>query len=62
MNAEGLINLSQAVAHGNSRRVKNFRTEKQGFVVAVQEEGLAVAVGSETEIWPYLDCEELALE
>ena len=59
MKTEGLINLSQAVVHGNLRRVKNFRTEKQGVVVNVKGEGLTVKLGSDTEVWAYKDCEEI---
>ena len=59
MKTEGLINLSQAVAHGNLRRVKNFNSEKQGIVVNVNGDGLTVRVGSSTEIWAYNDCEDI---
>ena len=59
MSAEGLINLSQAVAHGNLRRVRNFKTEQQGTVINVMGEGLMVDVGSNTEVWTYKDCEEI---
>ena len=62
MNAEGLVNISQAVAHGNQRRVKNFKTQKQGVVVHVEGEGLTVSLGSDTEIWVYKDCEEITLQ
>lgn len=59
MNTEGLINLSQAVVHGSLRRVKNFRTDKQGIVINVIGEELMVNIGSATEAWTYKDCEEL---
>ena len=59
MKTEGLINLSQAVVHGNLRRVKNFRTEKQGVVVDVIGEALTVKLGSDTEVWACKDCEEI---
>ncbi len=59
MKAEGLINLSQAVAHGNLRRVKNFNSEKKGVVVNVNGDGLTVNIGSGTEVWAYKDCEEI---
>ena len=62
MNAEGLVNISQAVAHGSLRRVKNFKTKKQGVVVGVAEEGLTVSLGSDTEVWTYKDCEEITLQ
>jgi len=59
MNAEGLINLSQAVAHGSSRQVRNVKTTKQGVVVDVIGEDLRVDIGLGTEVWVYEDCEEL---
>ena len=59
MKTEELINLSQAVVHGNLRRVKNFKTEKQGVVVNVIGKELTVNLGSDTEVWPYKDCEEI---
>ncbi|SHI99288.1 hypothetical protein SAMN02745165_01354 [Malonomonas rubra DSM 5091] len=62
MNAECLINLSQAVAHGSLRRVKNYRTEQQGVVVQVMGEGLTVNIGSDTEVWGYQDCEEVSIQ
>ncbi len=62
MNAEGLINLSQAVAHGSLRLVKNYKTEQQGIVVHVVGEGLSVNLGSDTEIWGYQDCEEITMQ
>ena len=61
MNAEGLINISQAVAHGSLRQVRNYKTEQQGIVVHVVGEGLRVNLGSNTEVWGYRDCEEIAV-
>lgn len=61
MKAEGLVNISQAVAHGNRRQVRNFKTQKQGVVVNVEGEGLAVNLGTGTEVWTYKDCEEVSL-
>lgn len=57
MNAEGLINLAQAVAHGYSRRVKNFQNGRQGVVINVAGDSLMVDTGSDTEVWAYKDCE-----
>lgn len=62
MNTEGLINLSQAVAHGSLRLVKNYKTEQQGVVVHVVGEGLRVNIGSDTEVWGYKDCEEITTQ
>ena len=62
MEAECLINLSQAVAHGSLRRVKNCRTEQQGVVVDVGGEGLTVDIGPDTEVWRYEDCEEIRIQ
>lgn len=62
MNSEGLINVSQAVSHGNLRQVRNFRKEKMGVVLDVQGEELKVSVGRQTEVWPYKDCEEISLQ
>lgn len=58
MNAERLINICQAVTHGNLRQVKNLKTNKQGTVVEVQDNELTVHVGHAKEVWTYEDCEE----
>jgi len=58
MNTEGLINVSQAVTHGNLRRVKNLKTNEQGTVVNVEGNTLTVLVGKASEVWPCEDCEE----
>lgn len=57
MSTEGFINLAQAVAHGYSRRVKNFKNGRQGIVINVTGESLMVDTGSDTEVWAYNDCE-----
>lgn len=62
MNTEGLINVSQAVTHGNQRQVRNIKTEKQGTVINVEGEKLTVHVGQITEIWTYRDCEEVCCQ
>lgn len=59
MDAEGLINLSQAVAHGSLRLVKNYKTEQQGVVVNVMEEGFKVSLGADIAIWDYRDCVDI---
>mgnify|MGYP001489786116 CR=1 FL=1 len=59
MKSEGLINISQAVAHGNLRWVKNCKTEKQGIVINVEGKELTVNIGSETEVWSFKDCAEI---
>lgn len=58
MNAEGLINLCQAIAHGNSRQVRNLKTDQQGTVVNVQGRALTVLVGQTSEVWACEECEE----
>ena len=58
MNVEGLINVSQAVTHGNLRRVRNIKTNSQGTVVNSEGNELTVQVGQATEVWAYEDCEE----
>ena len=58
MNVEGLINVSQAVTHGNLRRVRNIKTNSQGTVVNAEGNELTVQVGQATEVWAYEDCEE----
>lgn len=58
MNAEGLINVCQAVKHGNLRRVRNHKTDNQGIVVKGEGRELTVQVGQTTEVWAYGDCEE----
>jgi len=62
MNAECLINLSQAVAHGSLRRIKNYKTDQQGIVVNVVGDGLTVDLGPDTEVWHFQDCEEIRLQ
>jgi hypothetical protein len=62
MNAEGLINLSQAVAHGSLRLVRNQKTEQQGVVIHVVGDGLSVNLGSNTAVWGYRDCEEVTMQ
>ena len=58
MNVEGLINVCQAVTHGNLRQVKNIKTDNLGTVVNVEGNELTVQVGQNTVVWPYEDCEE----
>jgi hypothetical protein len=58
MNAEGLINVCQAVTHGNLRLVRNLKTKKRGIVVNVEGNELTVQVGQAVEVWAYKDCEE----
>lgn len=58
MNVEELINVCQAVTHGNLRQVKNLKTKRQGIVVNGEGNELTVQVGQATEIWAYEDCEE----
>lgn len=57
MCTEGLINVCQAVAHGDSREVTNLKTGKQGKVIDVSGDKLIVQVEETTESWAYEDCE-----
>lgn len=61
MNTEGLINVSQAVTHGNLRQVKNLKTKEQGAVINVEGNTLTVLVGKDSKVWPCEDCEEQRL-
>ena len=47
MNAEELINVCQAVTHGNLRQVRNLKTREQGTVINVEGNALTVRVGQE---------------
>ena len=58
MNAEGLINVSQAVTHGNQRQVRNLKTREEGIVINVEGNALTVRVGQDSEVWDCDDCEE----
>ena len=58
MNVEGLINVCQAVTHGNLRHVRNLKTNSQGTVINAEGDELTVKVGQATEVWAYEDCEE----
>jgi len=57
MSTEGLINLCQAVTHGDLRRVTNLKTGLQGIVIGVSGDKLTVRAGQATEVWFYQDCE-----
>jgi hypothetical protein len=57
MSAEGLINVCQAVKHGNLRQVTNLKTGKRGVVVDVSGDKLVVQAEQATEVWGYEDCE-----
>jgi len=59
MNAEGLINVSQAVTHGNLRKVRNLKSNKQGSVINVDGNALTVLVDQTSEVWACEDCEEI---
>lgn len=58
MNVEGLINVCQAVTHGNLRQVRNLRTNRKGIVINGEGDKLKVQVEKTTEVWSYEDCEE----
>jgi hypothetical protein len=59
METEELINVCQAVTHGNLRQVRNLKTGKLGGVINVEGEELTVHVGKGTEVWTYRECEEV---
>lgn len=58
MNVEGLINVCQAVTHGNLRQVRNLKTNRQGTVINGEGDELKVQVGQATEVLSCEDCEE----
>jgi len=62
MNAEGLINVSQAVKHGNLRQVRNLKSNKQGSVINVEGNALTVLVDQTNEVWACEDCEERSID
>ena len=62
MNAEGLINVSQAVTHGNLRLVRNLKSNKQGSVINVEGNALTVLVDQTSEVWACEDCEERSID
>jgi hypothetical protein len=57
MSTERLINVCQAVKHGDLRQVKNLKTGKQGVVVDVSGDKLIVQAEQASEVWDYKDCE-----
>ena len=57
MNAEALINVSQAVTHGSIRQVRNLRSRRQGIVIGCEGNELKVKVGQTIELWACEDCE-----
>lgn len=59
METEELINVGQAVTHGNARRIKNLKTEKEGAVVSIVGDALTVQLEETTEVWSCSDCEEV---
>ena len=58
MNAEGVINVCQAVTHGSLREVRNLKTDKQGTVINVEGNSMTVLVDQASEVWACEDCEE----
>ncbi len=58
MNAEGLVNVCQAVKHGNMRQVRNLNTKELGTVINSEGNVLSVQVGQAVEVWSFEDCEE----
>lgn len=59
METEELINVGQAVTHGNARRVKNRITEQEGAVVGVEGSALTVQLAEALEVWSSRDCDEI---
>lgn len=58
MASEGVINVCQAVAHGNLRKVRNIKTNQQGIVINVEGNNLTVRVEEASEVWDCEDCTE----
>jgi len=56
MSTEGLINVCQAVKHGDLRQVTNLKTGKAGIVIDVTGDKLVVQVEKASEVWAYEDC------
>lgn len=56
MSTEELINVCQAVKHGDMRQVTNHKSGKEGIVVDVKEDKLVVRVENASEVWAYEDC------
>ena len=56
MGTEELINVCQAVKHGDMRQVTNHKLGKEGIVVDVTADKLVVQVENASEIWDYEDC------
>lgn len=56
MSTEELINVCQAVKHGDMRQVTNRKLGKEGIVVDVTEDKFVVRVENASEIWAYEDC------
>lgn len=59
MNGEALINVCQAVTHGNERHVRNRGNGRKGKVIACSRTGFEVQVETGKESWAIEDCEEL---
>lgn len=59
MKGEELINLCQAVEHGNARFVRNTRSNREGAVLSAKGAGIEVKVGSVSEVWHCDECEEV---
>jgi hypothetical protein len=56
---EELINLCQAVEHGNTRFVRNTRCNREGAVLSAKGSGIEVKVGNANEVWHCEECEEI---
>lgn len=59
MTDEELINVCQAVSHGNSRKVKNLVKDMEGVVISFEGKNLSVRVGNRTEKWDHSECEKI---
>jgi|UPI000488B388 hypothetical protein len=59
MHGEALINVCQAVIHGNERNVRNRVDGRKGRVIACIQAGFEVQVGENKESWRIEDCEDL---
>ena len=58
MNSEEVINVCQAISHGNPRQVWNVKSNQRGTVLSCEGNELTVRVGRSKKVWNIEDCEE----
>ncbi len=61
MNNEEVINVCQAISHGNPRQVWHIKSNQRGTVVGCEGKELTVKVGRSTKVWKIEDCEERSI-